>query len=516
MGSGSSRIEPRPSSPRSSPRRRRLRLAVLLCGGGVAASAASAENSPSDSAQIETWPLEKMVIPESVPDTSSTKVVHVQAELPLKISSGKTSSNSMNDPLGSSQPTYRNHTEGGMELENTETRDSGKSLSMELMASLHSRSSGLEIISERTCNQASTSRKPGILEQSLGNTDNTFVPALEVGNTTNRDFPPVGTSSYSKLSSEGSSSHSFNSDLNSAASNSSSTLCPLGEEPTRGTNHSGADDAALRESQQPCSENILNVDMPSVSSDVLPSGSGRTSSSLERRNSRRLFWDAITRSSSRGHVDSMASLLSSEHTSNLGFYDRWLELGLDLFGDGVEDESRYSRRRRNGSSSLSWHSRSRIRQRHRPGFENTSMPTTFCATGLHPCGTCSCSSFSMAGESGTPSSISRIVMLAEALFEVLDEIHRQPVSLSLSMVSLPAPESIVNSLPAKSYKKLDAAGISDDIEQCYICLSEYEDGDQIRVLPCHHEYHMPCIDKWLKEIHRVCPLCRGDVCEGVS
>lgn len=49
--------------------------------------------------------------------------------------------------------------------------------------------------------------------------------------------------------------------------------------------------------------------------------------------------------------------------------------------------------------------------------------------------------------------------------QVLDEIHRQPVSLSLSMVSLPAPESIVNSLPAKSYKKLDAAGIGDDIEQ---------------------------------------------------
>ena len=49
--------------------------------------------------------------------------------------------------------------------------------------------------------------------------------------------------------------------------------------------------------------------------------------------------------------------------------------------------------------------------------------------------------------------------------QVLDEIHRQPVSLSLSMVSLPAPESVVDSFPLKSHKKVDAADGGNDAEQ---------------------------------------------------
>ncbi|KAL6532689.1 hypothetical protein OROGR_013649 [Orobanche gracilis] len=90
------------------------------------------------------------------------------------------------------------------------------------------------------------------------------------------------------------------------------------------------------------------------------------------------------------------------------------------------------------------------------------------------------------------------------------------MSLSLSMVSLPAQESVVNSFPVKTYRKAGSLGSADEVSQCYICLAEYEDGDRIRVLPCHHEYHMSCVDKWLTEIHGVCPLCRGDVRDGFT
>ncbi|KAF5765234.1 putative transcription factor C2H2 family [Helianthus annuus] len=43
---------------------------------------------------------------------------------------------------------------------------------------------------------------------------------------------------------------------------------------------------------------------------------------------------------------------------------------------------------------------------------------------------------------------------------------------------------------------------------CAICLKEYVDGDEIRVLPqCGHGFHIGCIDKWL-DSHLSCLSCR--------
>lgn len=49
--------------------------------------------------------------------------------------------------------------------------------------------------------------------------------------------------------------------------------------------------------------------------------------------------------------------------------------------------------------------------------------------------------------------------------QVLDEIHRQPMSLSLSMVSVPAPESVVDSLPVKCFTKPERPESGDSTPQ---------------------------------------------------
>uniref|UniRef100_A0A0E0GWS8 RING-type domain-containing protein n=1 Tax=Oryza nivara TaxID=4536 RepID=A0A0E0GWS8_ORYNI len=43
---------------------------------------------------------------------------------------------------------------------------------------------------------------------------------------------------------------------------------------------------------------------------------------------------------------------------------------------------------------------------------------------------------------------------------------------------------------------------------CAICLSDFADGERVRLLPaCGHRFHVVCIDRWLLA-HCSCPTCR--------
>lgn len=53
-------------------------------------------------------------------------------------------------------------------------------------------------------------------------------------------------------------------------------------------------------------------------------------------------------------------------------------------------------------------------------------------------------------------------------------------------------------------------GESDAIKTCSVCISEYTAGNKLRKLPCSHEYHVHCIDRWLSE-NSTCPICRQAV-----
>lgn len=48
------------------------------------------------------------------------------------------------------------------------------------------------------------------------------------------------------------------------------------------------------------------------------------------------------------------------------------------------------------------------------------------------------------------------------------------------------------------------------VETCPICILDFEDGDDLRVLPCEgrHRFHRDCVDQWLLELSSSCPLCR--------
>eukprot|EP00656_Telonema_subtile_P041851 TRINITY_DN4716_c0_g1_i4.p2 TRINITY_DN4716_c0_g1~~TRINITY_DN4716_c0_g1_i4.p2 ORF type:complete len:186 (+),score=55.03 TRINITY_DN4716_c0_g1_i4:665-1222(+) len=70
--------------------------------------------------------------------------------------------------------------------------------------------------------------------------------------------------------------------------------------------------------------------------------------------------------------------------------------------------------------------------------------------------------------------------------------------------SAPASEEFVISLPQR-------IGEGNEDKDCVICLEELAAGDVIRILPCNHEYHAECVDRWLQTQQRQCPMCKCDI-----
>jgi E3 ubiquitin-protein ligase RNF13 len=73
-----------------------------------------------------------------------------------------------------------------------------------------------------------------------------------------------------------------------------------------------------------------------------------------------------------------------------------------------------------------------------------------------------------------------------------------------------APVQVVDNLPTKIFYKEKRK--ENEPEECVICIEDFVDEDELRVLPCKHEFHIPCIDSWLTTRKKFCPICKRDVC----
>ncbi|KAI3684527.1 hypothetical protein L6452_33751 [Arctium lappa] len=77
--------------------------------------------------------------------------------------------------------------------------------------------------------------------------------------------------------------------------------------------------------------------------------------------------------------------------------------------------------------------------------------------------------------------------------------------LYLSSAQRQAVETLIQELPLFSLK-----AVPTDCSDCPICLEEFHVGDGVRGLPCAHNFHVACIDKWLV-LNIKCPRCRCSV-----
>lgn len=81
----------------------------------------------------------------------------------------------------------------------------------------------------------------------------------------------------------------------------------------------------------------------------------------------------------------------------------------------------------------------------------------------------------------------------------------EPPSMDIDLEEGPPPDpSVPAAVPA------DQPWFETQTE-CAICLSDFVRGDKVRVLPCHHIFHMDEVDEWLIHRKKLCPVCKADV-----
>ncbi|KAM6242098.1 E3 ubiquitin-protein ligase RNF43, partial [Porphyrio hochstetteri] len=61
----------------------------------------------------------------------------------------------------------------------------------------------------------------------------------------------------------------------------------------------------------------------------------------------------------------------------------------------------------------------------------------------------------------------------------------------------------------------DSASSCSSAPVCAICLEEFSEGQELRIISCSHEFHRECVDPWLQQ-HHTCPLCMFNILDSVD
>ncbi|XP_028058919.1 E3 ubiquitin-protein ligase SIS3-like isoform X7 [Camellia sinensis] len=79
------------------------------------------------------------------------------------------------------------------------------------------------------------------------------------------------------------------------------------------------------------------------------------------------------------------------------------------------------------------------------------------------------------------------------------------IPMLLECMQREAVEALIQELP-----KFRLKAVPTDCSECPICLEEFHVGNEVRGLPCAHNFHVECIDEWLR-LNVKCPRCRCSV-----
>ena len=90
--------------------------------------------------------------------------------------------------------------------------------------------------------------------------------------------------------------------------------------------------------------------------------------------------------------------------------------------------------------------------------------------------------------------------------------QQSPPSILITPHGSTSPTPRPRRAPSARMQNPAAEVVPDSIgrETCPICIVDFEEGDDLRVLPCEgkHRFHQECVDQWLLELSSSCPICR--------
>lgn len=125
------------------------------------------------------------------------------------------------------------------------------------------------------------------------------------------------------------------------------------------------------------------------------------------------------------------------------------------------------------------------------------------------------------GSGSGPDSIGSMLMSSNSpfglrFFELITD-GAQNIDLSSILQDVPTPlgEEDRKTLVIKPFSEIttDEIGRPELDMECTICRSQYEPADEVTILPCdgHHYYHKHCIDQWLSQFSKQCPVCKANI-----
>ena len=93
----------------------------------------------------------------------------------------------------------------------------------------------------------------------------------------------------------------------------------------------------------------------------------------------------------------------------------------------------------------------------------------------------------------------------EMLLQLDEEVDGQKKKAGLKQNA-----KLLEALPTRRYSRAEAKANEGNEPTCAICLEGLRAQQQVVTLPCKHDYHRPCILKWLKQCDAPsCPQCKA-------